>query len=262
MSRVAAATCVAIFTLNAIPEIKARQQHATESCFLFVPFVNGARLIVRFENVSKRAVRPKIVGYLPNGSIAIDRSNDIGPKHTADVEIDLKRERPEIGWVKVIATAETRVSAKLEYLTGNELISLPQLPISPHPFTEAAVRSASLYGLRHRYTYNVSALHGVAYVFVNLSPYAVHAGMCQSPAPTCTAPLTRTVGPMAWASFPIDESIPYAVVESTPGFSAGTAIAFSPGLAKVFSANSSITFGQPLHDVAGPGGTSGTPAAK
>ena len=106
------------------------------------------------------------------------------------------------------------------------------------------MQSAVRYSIRHRYTYDVLALRGVAYFFVNLSDYPVQVGMCQANYPDCTnLTLPYTLPSLASISFPIDQQKPFLVLESTPGFSAGTALESSEGLTRIFGASSSITFG-------------------
>ena len=78
--------------------------------------------------------------------------------------------------------------------------------------------------------------------FVNLSTYPVQVAMCQDDVPqVCTNPtLPYSVSPLASISFPIDQSRRYAVIESTPGYSAATAVRMAEGSKRVFKVSSCI----------------------
>jgi hypothetical protein len=122
---------------------------------------------------------------------------------------------------------------------------MPDLAVYRHPLSDNAVRSARRYSIHHKYTYDVFALRGVAYFFVNLSDYPVDVGACQADFPGCTsATLEHRVPPMASIAFPVDQQRRFMVVESTPGYSAATALQWTEGLTRLFGASSSIKFGQ------------------
>ena len=65
--------------------------------------------------------------------------------------------------------------------------------------------------------------------------------MCQDDVPGCNNPtLPYTVSPMASISFPIDQSRRYAVIESTPGYSAATGVRVAEGGKRIFKVSSCI----------------------
>jgi hypothetical protein len=151
-----------------------------------------------------------------------------------------------LGSIRQTALGTVLVSADEELLDGDTLRTSPNvLAVFRHPLSKGDVRSAYQYSIRHRYTYDLYAHPGgVAVFFVNLSESPIAVSMCQENYPDCTnAALPFTVAPSAMIAFPINQDKRYAVLESTPGFSAATVQAWTSGLTKIFGAASSITFG-------------------
>lgn len=186
-----------------------------------------------------------IQAWLSDGSPRQKVSRVVPAATITELRVDMASETPALGWIQVIRDNTcVQVSATYEYLDGNTLTTIPMLAVSRHPLSEAAVRSALKYSVHHRYTYDVFALRGALYVFVNLSDYPVQAGICQENYPDCVlTSLPYTVMPHASLVFPIDPQRRFLVMHSTPGYSVATAVEDTEGLKQIFAANSSITFG-------------------
>lgn len=223
---------------------KAKPSTNNETCFLAVPFVKGGTVVVKVDNIGRDAHSVTIQPWLLDGS-ARQKISQMAPGNTAtEVRVDVASEAPTFGWFQITEEGRTKeVSAVYEYLSGNSLITIPMLPVFRHPSSGGAVRSAVKYSIHHRYTYDVFALRGALYVFVNLSDYPVQAGMCQENCPDCVvASLPHTVEPHAGLVFTIDQQKRFLVIHSTPGYSVGTAVEWTEGWKRIFTANSSITF--------------------
>ena len=226
--------------------VPAADKKSHETCFLAVPFAKGASAAIHLDNKGKASRDVTIQRFSATGKLLDTVTTKVAGRSSADVRLDLSADSAEFGWFRSVEKGgnSVLVSSTFEYLSGNALNSLPELAVYRHPLSARAVQDARLYSIRHKYTYDVFALRGVAYFFVNLSDYPVAVGMCQENYPDCTSTtLDRTVQPMATIAFPIDQQKRFLVVESEPGYSAGTALAWTEGLTKVFGASSSITFG-------------------
>jgi hypothetical protein len=223
---------------------KTKPSTNNETCFLGVPFVKGGTVTVKLANVGHGAHSITIQPWLSDGS-PLQNVSQIVPGSTAtEVRVAVASETPTFGWFQITEEGHAiTVSAAYEYLNGNTLTTIPMLPVFRHPSSDGAVRSALEYSIHHRYTYDVFALQGALYVFVNLSDYPVQAGMCQENYPDCVVPsLPRTVEPHAGLVFTIDQKKRFLVMHSTPGYSVATAVEWTEGLKQIFTANSSITF--------------------
>lgn len=185
--------------------------------------------------------------YSPSGTRVEAVAGKVASKATAEVRLDFSSAGPlELGWIRVVEKSRSVVvSCTYECLKGNTLTTVPyMLPTFRRPVSDKAIQSARKFSIRHRYTLDSRALPGGAlYCFVNLSAYPVQVGMCQENYPDCTNPaLTNKIAPMASISFPLDPTKRFAVLESTPGYSAGAALKWTDGLAKIFGSSSSIVF--------------------
>jgi hypothetical protein len=222
----------------------AADKNLHETCFLAVLFAQGGTVAVTLENEGKHAEDVTVQRYSADGTLLDAVARSVAAKTKTDVRLDVSSARPEFGWIRVVTKGDkTVVSSTYETLSGNSLTTIPHLAVFRHPLSENAVREARRYSIRHRYTYDVFALHGVAYFFVNLSDYPVEVGMCQADYPDCTnLTLPHTVPPRASISFRIDQQKRFLVLESTPGYSAATALEWGEGLTKIFGATTTITF--------------------
>jgi hypothetical protein len=223
---------------------KEKRPTNSEVCFLWVPFVPGGTVTVKLNNRGRDTYSVTIQPWLSDGS---PRQNvtQLALPGTTEVRVDMDSDTPTVGWMQVTATGHgVDISGTYEYITGNALISVPMLAILRHPLAASAVKAAVKYSVHHRYTYDVFALRGALYVFVNLSDYPVQVGMCQDSAPDCMPPsLPYTVKPNARIVFPIDPQKQFLILHSTPGYSAATAVEWTEGMRQIFAANSTITFG-------------------
>jgi hypothetical protein len=215
-----------------------------ESSFLWAPFVQGATVTVKLDNRGHDPHRVTIQPWLSDGSPRPNVSQTV-PPGTTEVRIDMASETPTVGWIQVTEEGHSiDISATYEHITGDTLTTIPMLAVLRHPLSEDAVRAAFKHSIHHRYTYDVFALRGVFYVFVNLSDYPVQAGICQDVNPDCVPPsLPYTVQPHARIVFPIDRQKRFLVMHSTPGYSVATGVYLTEGMKRVFTSNSSITFG-------------------
>jgi len=216
-----------------------------ETCFLFVPFVRGGTVALQLKNMGHDAHRITVQPWLSDGSSLEKSYQTVSAGAATEMRVEVASEPPKLGWLQVTEEGRTiSVSATYEHLNGNSLSTIPMLAVFRHLLTEGAVRSALQYSLHHRYTYDVFALRGVLYVFVNLSDYPVQAGMCQENYPDCVLlSLPYTVMPHASVILPIDQDKRFLVMHSTPGYSVATAVEMTEGLQRIFAVNSSITFG-------------------
>jgi hypothetical protein len=217
-----------------------------ETCFLAVIFEKGATAEISLDNQGRTDRDVTIQRYSASGKLLDSVTKTVAGRRKTEVRVDLSTETREFGWLRAVEKGGSSVSVSsiYEFLSGNRLASIPEQAVYRHPLSDDAVKSARRYSIRHKYTYDVFALRGVAYFFVNLSNYPVDVGMCQANYPGCTnTTLEHTVLPMASIAFPIDQQARFLVLESNPGFSAGTALQWGDGLTKAFGASSSITFG-------------------
>jgi hypothetical protein len=216
-----------------------------ETCFLFVPFVKGGTVALQMTNTGHDAHRITVQPWDSNGSPLEKRDQVVLAGATTEMRVDVTSGPPKLGWFQVMEEGRTiKISATYEYLNGDTVTTIPVLAVFRHPLSESAVRSALEYSIHHRYTYDVFALRGVLYVFVNLSDYPVQAGLCQENYPDCVLPsLPYTVMPHASLVLPIDQQKRFLVMHSTPGYSVATAVEMTEGLQRIFAVNSSIRFG-------------------
>jgi len=155
------------------------------------------------------------------------------------VRLDLSSAIPEFGWVRVLTRGKAvTISMTLEMTQQGTLESLPEQAVHRHPEPKARLSAQP-----HRWAFDlIDNLSALAY-FVNLSEYPVQVAMCQDEVPGCANPtLPYTVAPMASISFPLDHSRRYAVIESTPGYSAAASLRFTEGAKQYFDASSCIKF--------------------
>lgn len=236
---------VALLLLSSSVCYAKKSAPTSETCFLFVPFVRGATVELQMTNTGHDAHRITIQPWDSNGSPLERRDQMVPAGATTEIRVDVTSDPPKLGWVQVMEEGRTtKVSATYEYLDGDTVTTIPMLAVFRHPLSESAVRSALQYSIHHRYTYDVFALRGVLYVFVNLSDYPVQAGLCQENYPDCVLQsLPYTVMPHASLVLPIDQQKRFLVMHSTPGYSVSTAVEMTEGLRRIFAVNSSITFG-------------------
>ncbi len=216
-----------------------------ETCFVAVPFYQGGTFVVALENEGRATREVTIQRYSAGGTLLNSLTRRVAGRSKEEARLDVSSASPEFGWIRIVEKGKSvAVSGTYEYLGGNSLSTISHLAVFRHPLSEGAVRSARLLSIRHRYTYDVFALRGVAYFFVNLSDYPVDVGMCQADYPGCTSPtLPHRVSPLASTSFPVDQQKRFLVFESTPGFSVATALEWGEGMTRIFGSSSSITFG-------------------
>ena|ERR1017187_4025711 len=224
---------------------KEKQSTGSETCFLAISFVQAATVTVKLSNSGHDAHGVTIQPWLSDGSPRQKVLQIVPAGRATEVRVDVASETPAFGWLQVTEDGHSlKISATYEHINGNTLVSTPMLPVFRHPLSEGAVRSASKYSMHHGYTYDVFALRGALYVFVNLSDYPVQAGMCQENYPDCVLlSLPYTVKPHASVLLPIDQQRRFLIMHSTPGYSVATAVEWTEGLKQVFAADSSITFG-------------------
>ena len=99
------------------------------------------------------------------------------------------------------------------------------------------------FGLPHRYTHDAARLTGgIYYVFVNLSPYPVSVGLCQSDLPLCVGPQNLHANPMEQIEFNRDQNKRYSVISSTAGVSVMDPAEIRPGTQHTFTTESAIQF--------------------
>ncbi len=218
-----------------------------ETYFVYLPIMEGASVVVNMENHESRPEPVTISTFLASGKLLDETSLSLPAGGNASKTIDISgggktREDDLYCWLRVSGMVST--SANYESTSGDSLITLAQLPVLQSPLTDKAVKLGVMTGTRHRYTLDLQSLpESRFWVFVNLSPYSVGVDVCQSNVPNCSNPsLSRTVSPLAAIVLPIETGRRFAILESSPGFSAATAVKDSEGIRKTFQSSSSVTF--------------------
>ena len=231
------AAALTISTLSAF----AAESNPIESCFLAIPFGNGNVASIQLSNGDSKKQTATIERYSESGKLLDSIIRIVPAGEKTEVRIDLSSVEPELGWIRILSSDnKLQVSAAVDTLEGDMLETVPQQAVARHPsLTKKDRLPVSL----HRWTFDVAKNLGFLMYFVNLSNYQVQVAMCQDDSPGCANPsLPYTVAPMASISFPIDQSRRFAVIESTPGYSAATAVRLTEGGKHIFKVSSCITF--------------------
>jgi hypothetical protein len=218
----------------------AADKNLEESYFLALAFGNGNTLSIQLSNREKKEQSVRVERYSSSGSLLDSVSKAVSGNGNAEVRVDLSSSRPELGWIRVLSKGiGVDVKASLEMVEGDTLQTIPQGAAHRHP----ELTKQSLGSLPHIWTFDVANNLGFLLYFVNLSDYPVQVAMCQDERPGCRNPtLPYAVASMASISFPIDQSRRYAVIESTPGYSAVTSLRLTEGAKSTFEASSCIKF--------------------
>ena len=218
--------------------VLAAESNSIESCFLAIPFGSGNIASIQLTNSDTKNQTATIERYSQGGKLLDTVTRAVQAGESAEVRIDMPSPEPEFGWIRVLSSSKTlKVSAAVDTIQGATLETIPQQAVPRHPVLTKSHLPASL----HRWTFDVTNHLGFLMYFVNLSTYPVQVAMCQDDVPECTSPtLPYSVSPMASISFPIDQSRRYAVIESTPGYSAATAVSVAEGAKRIFKVSSCI----------------------
>jgi hypothetical protein len=229
LATIVVATAVSVFAAESNP---------IESCFLAIPFGNGNIASIQLTNGDTKNQTATVERYSQDGKLLDTVTRVVQAGESTELRIDLSSPEPELGWIRVLSNAKTlKVSAAIDTIEGATLETIPQQAVPRHPLLTKRHLPASL----HRWTFDVANNLGFLMYFVNLSSYPVQVAMCQDDVPGCTNPtLPSSVSPMASISFPIDQSRRYAVIESTPGYSAATAVRVAEGGKRIFKVSSCI----------------------
>ena len=218
----------------------AADKNIKETYFLALQFGNGNTFSIQLSNRGKKEETVTIDRYSTTGIVLESVAKRVPGGGNEEVRFDLSSPQPELGWIRVRSKGDAiDMAASLEMVDGNMLQSLPQSAVHRHP----ELTKQHLGTLPHIWTFDVSDNLGFLLYFVNLSDCSVQVAMCQDDRPGCRNPtLPYAVAPMASISFPIDQSRRYAVIESTPGYSALTALKLTEGAKRTFEASSCIKF--------------------
>ncbi len=228
------ATLVAIAAVS----VYAAESNRIESCFLAIPFGNSNIASIQLTNGDTKNQTATIERYSQGGKLLDSVTRVVQSGESTELRIDLSSPEAELGWIRVMSNAKTlKVWAAVDTLEGASIETVPQQAVPRHPLLTKGHLPASL----HRWTFDVANNLGFLMYFVNLSAYPVQVAMCQDDVPGCTNPtLPYSVLSMASISFPIDQSRRYAVIESTPGYSAATAVRIAEGNKRIFKVSSCI----------------------
>ncbi|MGA2371666.1 MAG: PEGA domain-containing protein [Candidatus Korobacteraceae bacterium] len=229
---------LAIVVVAIAVSVLAAESNPIESCFLAIPFGNGNIASIQLTNGDTKNQTATIERYSQGGKLLDTVTRVVQAGESTEVRIDLPSPEPELGWIRVLSNAKAlKVSAAVDTIEGATLETVPQQAVPRHPLLTKGHLTASL----HRWTFDVANNLGFLMYFVNLSTYPVQVAMCQDDVPGCTSPtLPYSVSPMASISFPIDQSRRYAVIESTPGYSAATGVRVAEGGKRTFKVSSCI----------------------
>jgi hypothetical protein len=217
----------------------AADKSVNESCFLALQFVDGNVASIQLSNTENKQRDVNIERYSSDGRLLENVTKTLPANGNTEVRLDLSSTTPEFGWVRVLTSGKAfAISMTLERMQQETFESLPEQAVYRHPEPNKHLST-----LPHKWKFDlINSLSSLAY-FVNLSKYPVQVAMCQDDVPDCTNPtLPYTVAPMGSISFPLDHSRRYAVIESTPGYSAATSVRFTEGSKKYFEASSCIKF--------------------
>ncbi len=217
----------------------AADKGANESLFLALHFADGNVASIQLSNGENRQREVIVERYSSAGKTLERIKKTVPANEKSEVRLDLSSTASEFGWVRVLTHGKAvTISVTLKMIKEGGLETIPEQATHRHPETQQRLSP-----LPHKWTFDlVNNLGALAY-FVNLSEYPVHVAMCQDQVPGCTNPtLPYAILPMASISFPFDHSRRYAVIESTPGYSAAASLRLTEGTKRYFDASSCIKF--------------------
>jgi hypothetical protein len=112
----------------------AAEKTSDESYFLALHFADGNTASIQLSNVESNAKSVDIERYSSSGKLLEQIKKTVPAGGNSEVRLDLSSPTPEFGWIRVLPVGRgVNVSASLEVVEGNTLVTLPEKAVYRHP---------------------------------------------------------------------------------------------------------------------------------